>query len=425
MNLQKESESPAMGEAPDVQAFYERYPYPRPVESLDQYRLHWRDSQRRRVDYHLFWPSSPYREDRTILIAGCGTSQAAKHALRWPEAQVIGIDFSATSVACTEALKRQYQLDNLSVRQLPIERVGELGADFDQIVCTGVLHHLAEPDAGLSALRSVLKPEGAMHLMVYAPYGRTGIYLLQDFCRRVGISATDEGIRDLVAALKSLPPGHPLENLLREAPDFRHAAALADALLHPQDRAYSVPQLFDFLERGGLTFGRWLSQASYSPRCGVMATIPQANQLAQLAPAEQYAAVELFRGTMVMHSVVAYRNDNPLGPQQPAFAGEAWRAYVPIRLPDTIAVQERLPPGAAAVLINRNHTYRDLVLPINAAEKRLLDAVDGARSIGEIVDAIPHNPQVPSPPDIARSIFERLWWWDQVVFDLSSQPPRH
>ena len=75
--------------------------------------------------------------------------------------------------------------------------------------------------------------------MVYAPYGRTGIYMLQEFCRRIGIHATDEGIPDLIAALHALPPGHPLENLLREAPDFRQEAALADALLHPQDRAYS------------------------------------------------------------------------------------------------------------------------------------------------------------------------------------------
>ena len=81
---------------------------------------------------------------------------------------------------------------------------------------------LADPDAGLRALRGVLKPDGAMHLMLYAPYGRTGIYMLQEFCRRIGIHATDEGIRDLIAALKALPPGHPLEHLLREAPDFRH-----------------------------------------------------------------------------------------------------------------------------------------------------------------------------------------------------------
>ena len=82
-----------------------------------------------------------------------------------PVAQVTGIDFSATSVRCTEALKRKYNLHNLQVHQLPIERVSDLRTSFDQIVCTGVLHHHAVPDAGLSALREVLKADGAMHLM--------------------------------------------------------------------------------------------------------------------------------------------------------------------------------------------------------------------------------------------------------------------
>ncbi len=60
--------------------------------------------------------------------------------------------------------------------------------------------------------------------MVYAPYGRTGIYMLQEFCRRIDIHATDEGIQDLLAVLGVLPPGHPLEYLLRQAPDFRQEA---------------------------------------------------------------------------------------------------------------------------------------------------------------------------------------------------------
>ena len=264
----------------------------------------------------------------------------------------------------TKELKQKHNLNNLQVHQLAIEEVHELQMSFDQIVCTGVLHHLTNPDAGLSALRSVLKPNGAMHLMVYAPYGRTGIYMLQEFCKRLSIRATDEGIRDLITALKALPPGHPLENLLREAPDFRHEAALADALLHPQDRAYSVPQLFDFIERAGLTFIRWIKQAHYDPHCGVLAKIPQVTRMTGLPQAEQYAAAELFRGTMVRHSFIAYRNDNadritPIG-----FHGDKWMRYVPIRMPETICIQERLPAGAAAVLINQNHIYRDLFLPI-------------------------------------------------------------
>src|SRR5499425_1577565 len=131
MSQKERQHSPLPGAAAEVQDFYERYPYPRPVDNLENYRRFGQDRQSRRVDYHLFWPVRPYREDLSILIAGCGTSQAAKHALRWPAAQVIGIEFSATSVRCTEELKRKYNIDNLQVRQLPIDRVNDLAMSFD------------------------------------------------------------------------------------------------------------------------------------------------------------------------------------------------------------------------------------------------------------------------------------------------------
>jgi len=407
-----------IGVAEEVRDFYDRYPYPPPVDDLEKYQRQWQDPQRRRADFHLFWPSRPYKEDQSILVAGCGTSQAAKHALRWPEAHITGIDVSATSVRRTEDLKKKYNLENLQVEQLSIEQARELGMNFDQIVCTGVLHHLPDPDAGLSALRSVLKPDGAMQLMVYAPYGRGGIYMLQEFCRRIGAHATDENIRDLIAALGALPPGHPLQSLLAHAPDFRNEAALADALLHPQDRSYSVPQLLGFLDRGGFTFGRWVRQAPYSVHCGVIATIPQGPRIARLPLPEQYAAIELFRGTMVRHSVIAHRNDSSAAGGV-SFSGDAWRDYVPIKMSDTICVQERLPAGAAAVLINQTHTYKDLFFPIGPAEKQLFDAIDGVRNIGNILEITKFVSNRTANFEHARTFFERLWWQDQVVFDAS------
>jgi hypothetical protein len=252
-----------------------------------------------------------------------------------------------------------------------------------------------------------------MQLMVYAPYGRTGVYMLQEFCRRVGIQANDEGVQGLVAALSALPAEHPLATLLRQAPDFREPAALADALLNPQDRAYSVPQVFDFLGRAGLCFGRWLRQAPYDPRCGIMSRVPQSARIAQLPQADRFAAVELFRGTMARHSLVVYRDENAGAAQRISFDGHAWHGYIPIRLPDTIAVEERLPPGVAAVLINRTHTHADIYLPIDAEEKRLVDGIDGERTIAQIAGT---GGQL----DSSRALFERLYGHDQVVFDASS-----
>ena len=89
----------------------------------------------------------------------------------------------------------------------------------------------------------------------------------------------------------------------------RNPDALADALLNPRDRSYSVPQLFDFIERNGLTFGRWYSQAPYLPQCGAIAATPHAKRLAALPEREQYAAMELWRGTLASHSVIVSRSD--------------------------------------------------------------------------------------------------------------------
>jgi SAM-dependent methyltransferase len=396
----------------EVSAFYEMHPYPPAVDDVVAYRRFW-DDARRRTEAHFFWPAQAYRDDRSILVAGCGTIQAAHYALRWPHARVVGIDVSAAGVTSTQALKRKYALDNLDVYQLPIERAPELGRSFEYVVCTGVLHHLEDPDAGLRALRDVLAPDGALHLMVYAPYGRTGVYMLQEYCRRVGLTAIDTDIHDLAASLRALPPDHPLVPLLRNSPDFASTEGMADALLHPRDRAYTVPQFLGLLEGADLAFGRWIRQAPYLPQCGAFASTPQAARLAALPLPEQYAAIELFRGTMTRHGAVAYPHDRTRTPSID-FASDAWPAYVPIRLPETVAVRERLPAGASAVLINRNHTSTDLYLPIDAPRERLLDGIDGRSTIAEIAGG--------RDRELARAFFEQLWQWDQVVFDTSGKP---
>ena len=395
-----------------VANFYQRHPYPPPVDDLDAYRRSW-DGRRRRAESHLFWPSEQYRDDRSILVAGCGTMQAAHYAVRWPRARVVGIDVSPSSIAFTQELKQKYVLDNLEVRQLAVERAAELSESFEYVVSTGVLHHLHDPDTGLRALRDVLAPNGAMHVMVYAPYGRAGVYMLQDYCRRLGIGHTDAEIRDLAATLKALPPDHPIAPLLRNSPDFASTAGFADALLHPRDRSYSVPQLIEFLDRAELEFGRWLRQAPYLPWCGALASAPHHSKLIELTVQGQYAAIELFRGTMLRHSVVAYRKDRLAQNASIDFERDAWLRYTPIRLPDTIVVRDRLPPGATAVLINRNHRYTDLYLPIDDRQERLLEEIDGERTIAKICGQS-------SDCNFARDFFRQLWRWDQIVLDTSA-----
>ena len=209
--------------------------------------------------------------------------------------------------------------------------------------------------------------------------------MMQDYCRLLGIGVRDEDLRDLGETVQALPIDHPIAGVVKRAKDFARPNALADALLNPQDRAYSVPQIYDWLERCGLKFGRWYEQAAYLPQCGAIDGAPHGARLAALPPPAQHAAIELLRGTMDRHSFVAYRDDREREAQPISFEGGAWRGFVPVRLPWTLTVKDRAPRGVAAVLINPRHTYPDLALFIDAVQERLLTAIDGERSIAEIL----------------------------------------
>jgi len=400
-----------------VRAFYERMPYPPPIASLDEHRELYRNPLRRRALFHRTWPTEQPRKGQTILIAGCGTFQAARYAMRESDAHVTAIDISETSLHHTRALQQAYGLDNLEVHRLAIEDVHQLGRSFDLVVCTGVLHHLVDHGRGLRALRDVLRPQGAIQLMVYAAYGRAGIYMMQEYCRLLGVSTSPEDLRDLGATLESLPSTHAISALVHGARDFCQPEAMADALLNPLDRAFTVPALYAWLQRCGLVFGRWVEQAPYLANCGMVEKSPHAKKLATLSAPLQHAAVELFRGTMVSHSVIAYRNDRSGATQPITFEDDRWRSFIPLPLPWTLRVRERLPKGSAAVLINRAHSFTDLVLPIDAVEASLLDAVDGERTLGEILRAAASK-----GVDERKGVefFERLWRYDQLVFDASA-----
>ena len=180
-----------------------------------------------------------------------------------------------------------------------------------------------------------------------------------------------------------------------------------------------MPQLFEFIEGADLEFRRWVRQAPYLPQCGALAASPHNARLTALAAPERYAAVELWRGSITRHSALVGLKKTTPSEHPIEFDGDRWRSFVPIRLPNTLCIQQRLPPGAAAVLLNQSHTHTDLVLPIDVLEKQMFDAIDGCRSIAAIVEQLAERRDISRTWDRARTFFERLWAYDQVVFDAS------
>ena len=172
--------------------------------------------------------------DLDILVAGCGTNQAAVIAYTNRAAKVVGIDISQASLDHQAYLKAKHGLHNMELHRLPIEELSTLGADFDCIVTTGVLHHMADPVIGIEALSECVRPDGVIGLMLYAKYGRVGVQLLQSVFRDLGLGQDDESVALVRETLEGLPEHH-LVRVVQIAPDIRYDAGLVDTFLHGRE----------------------------------------------------------------------------------------------------------------------------------------------------------------------------------------------
>ena len=198
---------------------YERWVYPEPIQDVPGWlerNWQWFDPSH---SARVLWPDRPYRPDLDILVAGCGTNQAAILAYTNGSANVVAIDVSQASLNHHRVLKDRYDLANLEIHQLAIEDIGTLRRDFDLIISTGVLHHLADPTRGMRELAACLRPDGVMAVMLYARYGRIGVEMLQSVFKDMGLQQDEPSLEIVKATLRLLPAEHPVASYLPIAPD--------------------------------------------------------------------------------------------------------------------------------------------------------------------------------------------------------------
>ena len=151
------------------------------------------------------WPDRRYRPDLDILIAGCGANQAAVFAFTNRAAKVVAVDVSQSALDHQQYLKDKHGLHNLELHLLPIEELSALQRDFDLIVSTGVLHHMADPLTGMKALAEL--PAARRHHRGHAlrQYGRIGVELLESVFRDLGLSQDDASVQLVKDTIRCCP----------------------------------------------------------------------------------------------------------------------------------------------------------------------------------------------------------------------------
>jgi SAM-dependent methyltransferase len=322
-----------------------------------------------------------------VLVAGGGTGDSTIYLaeqLHGRGGEVVYVDISKASMEVAQARAAVRKLDNIrwindSLLTLTPETIGE----FDYISCTGVLHHLSDPLSGLRALKSVLKPIGGMGILLYGKYGRTGVYQLQKLMRL--INGQDGSMEEKVATtrmvLAQMPESNWFKHNERYLSDHRKLgdSGLYDLLLHEQDVAFSVDEVYRLLGSAGLHLTEFCDvklRLAYQPAQYVR-NAELAQKISRLDLVTQQSVAELMVGLFTKH--VFYLSNRPDARAKPGALTD-----VPFFFPD--AQYKGLGPqlGYAAlrrgnhILAVRHESGFEFDLALDPVAAAILKGVDGA-----------------------------------------------
>ena len=297
---------------------YEAYPYPAREPADEARRLVvGSPSDPAEIDHFLFRGRRDWRLPFRALVAGGGTGDglvmlAQKLADAGCPAEITYLDLSRAAREVAEARMAARGLAARFVTGDLLEAPGLAaeGGAFDYVDCCGVLHHLPDPQAGFDALAAALAPEGGLGFMVYAPYGREGVYPLQAaFAALLGGDAPEDQVRLARAALGALPEANGFRRNPFLSDHETSDAGLYDLLLHARDRPFAVPDLLAALGAAGLGLVSFVEPARYDPARCLPATPEFATRLARLSPEDRLALGERLAGDIRMHVGYAARAD--------------------------------------------------------------------------------------------------------------------
>jgi SAM-dependent methyltransferase len=393
----------------DVRAQYEALPYP-PRDPRDEAvrLITGTPSHILEVNHYLFAGRLNFNRPFRALVAGGGTGDAcimlAQQLVdRRCPAEVVYLDLSSASRQVCEARAKARGLRTVrfltgSLLDLPNIGIGS----FDYIDCTGVLHHLPDPSAGMKALASVLEPEGGIGVMLYGRYGRAGVYPLQEMLRT--LAPPSMAIEDRIAMAKRLIRFLPTTNQFRRNPYVNdHVTAgdagLYDLLLHSIDRAFTVPEIGTLAGDAGLRVVAFLEPVRYEPAT-YMSDPVIARQTSSLPLLERAAFAECLAGNLRTHVFYATRADFDTVARP-----EDSQAIPVLREVDAQKLAVGLQPGTPLVANLDGFPWRSQLPPLAA---RIISQIDGRRSVAEIYTSLSTQGALPPWEDFYAQ-FEDLY----------------
>jgi len=394
-----------------VQSQYESYPYPERNPDDERKRLiSGSPSNLFELNHYVFGGARDLSKPLMALVAGGGTGDAAimlgQHMRdAGVPGEVVHLDLSGPSQAVAKARAKIRGLENIRFVTGSLLDVAEVApGPWDYIDCCGVLHHLEDPDAGLSALAGQLAPDGGIGVMVYGEYGRTGIYHMQDMLRAIapGGEMPDEARVDMAKRLAGNLPNTSWitrNGLIRD-----HIGGgdpgVYDLFLHSRDRAYRVPDVAEFVTQAGLRLTTFIEPYRYDPDWLVRE--PRIlKRLRDLDPIARASFAELFTGNLKKHIFYAVRAANSVSPPDT----DDPRA-VPHLLNQSPEDAAKALPTGGKITVSTEGLKTDMAVP--ALSRPIAALCDGDRSLAEI-HAMIHEKRADLDYDAFKRQFDELY----------------
>jgi len=251
-----------------------------------------------------------------LLDAGCGTGhgiQQIRHLA--PGAEVHACDFSAESLALARRRIDALGGEPVTFHELNLLDLSALPGKFDAIFCSGVVHHTANPVRALQQLKSKLKPDGVLYLMLYSQFGRRPTLLMQRAIKLLSRNPADqqEGLRWGRMLFDGLPAANPIATWEREKwgdNHRQHAEAFIDMYVNANEKNYSVREIYHDLAAAGLRFCRFSNPHSWD-LAGQMSAAPELLERYRALPElEQFELVEHLFPDQDQYLFVATHEEN-------------------------------------------------------------------------------------------------------------------
>ena len=236
-----------------VQSQYEQNPYPRWLHlSYNTPTNYGRALEQEFSGFRA--PSFFNTGDINVLIAGCGTGQhAIKVARYFRNVNVTAIDLSRRSLAYASKMADKYHVKNIEFIQADILNVDQLQQQFHIIESSGVLHHMADPIAGLAALEQCLVPGGLMKLALYSRAARQIILKSRQLIQKNRLTGSAHHIRLFRQAILHNEQNSVLSGILSSS-DFYNMSGCRDLVFHEHETQFDLLQIDDMLRRFELKF---------------------------------------------------------------------------------------------------------------------------------------------------------------------------